>query len=168
MVLSALVQVLLPGGASRTRSDAAICASPSGSARMYLGVAILLSAKFFETMLSTPAWISFWRCNPHAPPFPCSSGSAFRTCPDDASHASNVTSPASVSLPVLALLLAGALTVFLTRVMTLPRRQASLSTRLHRSRKQARPPRTTLALLRSFISQAEFTSPSPSWRLMEG
>ena len=32
-------------------------------------------------------------------PFPCSSGSAPRTCPDDASHASNVASPASVSRP---------------------------------------------------------------------
>ena len=34
---------------------------------MSLGVATPLSAKFFETMLSTPAWISFWRCYPHAP-----------------------------------------------------------------------------------------------------
>ena len=32
-----------------------------------LGIATPLSGKFFETMLSTPAWISFWRCNPHAP-----------------------------------------------------------------------------------------------------
>ena len=72
--LSALVQVSLPGGA----------------ARVSRGAATPLSAKFFETMMSTPAWISFWRCNPHAPwrchphapPFPCSSGSAFRTCPE--------------------------------------------------------------------------------------
>ena len=111
MGLSALVQVSLPGGAARTRpddaawrchrtrSDAAICASPSGAAHMSLGTATPLSAKVFETMLSTPAWISFWRCHPHAPPFsPCSSGSALCTCPDDASHASSVASPASVSL----------------------------------------------------------------------
>ena len=66
------------------------------AARMSLGVATPLSAKFFETMLSTPA--RAWRCHPHAPSFQCSSGSALCTCPDDASHASNVASPASVSL----------------------------------------------------------------------
>ena len=36
--LPALVQTMLSGGATRTRSDAAICASPSGAARMSLGV----------------------------------------------------------------------------------------------------------------------------------
>ena len=68
-VLPAIVQTVLPGGATHTRSDAAICASPSGTARVSLGTATPLSAKFFETMLSSPAWILFWRCNPHAPPF---------------------------------------------------------------------------------------------------
>ena len=37
---------------------------------------------------SDPRSVRFWRCNPHAPPFPCSSGSAFCTCPDGATHAS--------------------------------------------------------------------------------
>ena len=70
-VLPALTLTMLSGGATRTRFDAATCVLPSGAARMSL-----------ETML-------FWRCNPHAPggatrtrlPFPCSSGSAPRTCP---------------------------------------------------------------------------------------
>ena len=128
-VLPALVQTMLSGGATRTRSDAATCVLPSDAARMSLGVATPLSAKFVETMLSTPARISLWQCNPHAPggatrtrhPFPCSSGSALCTCPgrclacvqaflssfgiasrrcsDGVSHASDVASPASVSRP---------------------------------------------------------------------
>ena len=88
---------------------------------------------------------------------PCSSGSASlhvprrcsRTRPDGAF-------PASVSFRSLAPLHAGALTVLLTRVATLPRWQAS----------PGLGGGPTLALLRSF-SQAEFTSPSSSWRLME-
>ena len=50
--LSALVPGV-PGGATRTRFDAVTCVLPSGAARM-----------FFETMLSTLAWISYQRCNP--------------------------------------------------------------------------------------------------------
>ena len=85
-----------PGGNARTPLGGATRVSPSN--------ATLLYAKFFGTTLSTPAWISFWRCHPHAPlrchphaplrchphapPFPCSSGSAFRPCPDCATHAS--------------------------------------------------------------------------------
>ena len=150
-VLPALVQTMLSGGVTRTRSDAAICASPSGDARMSLGVATPLSAKFFEIMLSTPAWILFWRCHPHAPPFPSSSGRALRT------HASNVASRASVSLRFLALLLAGALTVFLTR------RDVAFPTSVtvHSIASIVEPGLEggpTLALLRT-LSQAEFTSP---------
>ena len=187
---SALVQVLLPGGATRTRSDAAICASPSGA------------AKFFETMLSTPAWILFWRCNPHAPgsatltrlPFPCSSGSAFRTCPDGATHASqrcladkrfspisstashrcsdgvshtrrDVASPASVS-PI-----SSTASRRCSDGVSHTRRDVAspASVTVHSIASIVQPGLgggPTLALLRSF-SQAEFTSPSPSWRLME-
>ena len=76
-------------GAARTRPGGALHTPPGGTAR---GNATLFFAKFFETTLSTPAWISFWRCNPHAPLFPCSStcvsGSASRTCSDGATHAS--------------------------------------------------------------------------------
>ena len=98
-VLPALVQTMLSGGATRTGSDAATCVLPSDAARMSLGVATSLSSKFFETMLFTPAWISFWRCNPHAPPF---------------------------SLAALAVLCARARTMPRMRP-TLPRRQAFLS-----------------------------------------
>ena len=50
MGLSALVQVSLPSGTTRTRSDAAICASPSGAARTSLGVAtpLYVCVFFFE------------------------------------------------------------------------------------------------------------------------
>ena len=111
MGLSALVQVSLPGGATRTDSDAATCVLPKLPACL-----LALSSQFFETMLSTPAWISFWRCNPHAPPismqlrqssphvprtmprmrptlprrqaFLSSFGTAPRRCSDGVSHAS--------------------------------------------------------------------------------
>ena len=93
---------------------------------MSLGVATSLTSKLFETMLSSPAWIS-WLCNPHAPPISmqlrhCSPhvpqtmprmrptlprrqaslssfGTAPRRCSDGVSHASDVASPASVSRP---------------------------------------------------------------------
>ena len=130
-VLPALVQTMLSGGATRTRSDAATCVLPCDAARMSLGVATPLSAKFFETMLSTLAWISFRRCNPQAPggatrtrhPFPCSSGSAPRTCPGRCLACVQCCLAGKRFSPVLALLLAGALTVSHTR-LTLPRRQA--------------------------------------------
>ena len=99
------------------------------------------------------------------PPFPCSSGSALRTCPDGATHASNVASPASVSLRPLALLLAGALTVSHTRHDVASPPSVSVHS-IASIVEPGRPPRPTLALLRT-LSQAEFTSPSPSWRLME-
>ena len=154
-MLPALVQTMLPGGATRTRSDAAICASPSGAARVSLDVATPLSAKLFGTMLSTPAWISFWRCNPHAP-------SHFHAAP---AVLSAPASPASVSLRSLALLLAGALTVSQTR-----RDVASpASVTVHSIASIVEPGLgggPTLALLRT-LSQAEFASPSPSRRLME-
>ena len=74
---------------------------------MSLGVATSLTSKFFETMLSTPAWISFRRCNPHAP------GGATRTAP-----------PFSLAAP--AVLSARARTMPRMRP-TLPCRQAFLS-----------------------------------------
>ena len=123
MGLSALVPGV-PGGATRTRSDNAVCGAtrtrfdtatcvlPSGAARMSL-----------ETMLSTPAWISFRRCNPHAPggatrtrlPFPCSSGSAPRTWPGRCLACVQRCLAGKRFSPVSALLPAGALTVSHTR-----------------------------------------------------
>ena len=129
-----------------------ICASPSGDARMSLGVATPLSAKFFETMLSTPAWILFWRCNPHAPggathasqrcfaskrfsPIP---GIASRRCSDGVSHTRrDVASPTSVIVHSIATIVEPGL--------------------------GGGP---TLALLRT-VSPAEFTYLSPSWRLIQ-
>ena len=146
-MLPALAQTLLSGGATRTRFDAATCVLPSGAARMS-----------FETMLSTPAWISFRRCNPHAPggatrtrlPFPCSFGSAPRTCPGRCLACVQRCLAGKRFSPVSALLPAGALTVSHTR------------------RDDASPASVSkpwwwaaLSLLRSF-SQAELTSPSPS------
>ena len=160
-VLPALVQTILPVGATRTCSDAAIYASPSGAARMSFGTAIPLSAKFFETMRGSRSG----GATRTRPPFPCSSCSALRTCPDGASHASNVASLASVSLQPLALLLAGALTVSHTRHDV----ASPASVSVHSIASIVEPAlggRPTLALLRT-LSQAEFTSPSPSWRLME-
>ena len=118
-VLPALALTLLSGGATRTGSDAATCVLPSDSAHMSLGVATSLSSKFFETVLSTPAWISFWRCNPHAPggatrtrhPFPCSFGSALRTCPGRCLACVQRCLAGKRFSPVSALLPAGALTV---------------------------------------------------------
>ena len=122
----------LLGGATRTRSNEATCVLPSDAARMSLGVAIPLSAKFFETMLSTPRVdlvlavqpARAWRCLPHAPPFSMQLWQCSCTCPDDASHASNVASPASVSLQFWQCSL-HVPERCLARVMTLPRRQAS-------------------------------------------
>ena len=58
------------------------------------------NTRAFETTRSTSAWTSFWRCNPHAPPFPCSSGSASHTCSDGATRTRlNIASPASVTSP---------------------------------------------------------------------
>ena len=97
-MLLAPIQAVLPGGATRNRSDAAICASPSSAARVSPGNATPLSAKFFETMLPTPAWISLGSCPDGAthasqrwlagkrfsPVF----GTASRRCSDGVSHAS--------------------------------------------------------------------------------
>ena len=172
VVLRALVQTMLPGGVTRTRSDAAICASPSGAARMSHGVATPLSAKFFETMLSTlgsrsggatrtrPAVppvratlsMQLWQCSLHVPRrclarvqrclagkrFSPAFGTASCRCSDGVSHTRrDVASPTSVTVHSMASIVEPGL--------------------------GGGP---TLALLRSF-SQAEFTSPSPSWRLME-
>ena len=118
MALSALVPSV-PGGATRTRSDNAVWRCHPHSLRR----SDLRARMSFETMLSTPAWISFRRCNPHAPggatrtrlPFPCSFGSAPRTCPGrclacvQRCLAGKRFSPVSVLLP------AGALTVSHTR-----------------------------------------------------
>ena len=86
--------------------------------------------------------------------------------PDDASHASNVASPASVSLQFfLALLLAGALTVSHTRHDV----ASPASVSVHSIASIVEPGLgggPTLALLRT-LSQTDFTSPSPSRRLME-
>ena len=86
---------------------------------MSLGVAIPLFAKFFETMLSTPADLILavpparaWRCHPHAPPF-------------------------SMHLWQRSLHVPGRC---LTRVMTLPPRQAFLSSFFLRERRMKRKP----------------------------
>ena len=127
----------------------------------------------FETMMSTPAWISFWRCNPHAPggatrtrhPFLCSSGSAPRTCPGRCLACVQRCLAGKRFSPVLALLLAGALTVSHTRHDD----ASPASVSVHSIASIVEPGLgggPTLALLRT-LSQAEFTSPSPSRRLME-
>ena len=136
MGLSALVQTMPSGGATRTRSDAAICASPSGAGPLprgsrsggatrtrhpfHAGLAVL-SARAQTVPRTRPTL-------PHRQAFLSSFGTASRRCSDGC----------------------------LTRVMTLTRRQAS----------PGLGGGPTVALLRSF-SQAEFTSPSPFWRLME-
>ena len=51
-------------GAARNRPGGATHTPLSGAARVSPGNATLLSAKFCGTTLSTPGWISFWRCNP--------------------------------------------------------------------------------------------------------
>ena len=129
---------------------------------MFLGVATSLSSMFFETMLSTPAWISFWRCNPHAPggatrtrhPFPLQLLQCSPHVPGRCLACVQRCHAGKRLSPVLALLLEGVLTVSHTR-LTLPSRHAS----------PGLGGGPTLALLRSF-SQAEFTSPSPFWHLM--
>ena len=117
-VLSAHVQTMPSGDATRSGSDAATCVLPTLPACL-----LALSSKFFQTILSTPAWISFWRCNPHAPggatrtrdPFPCSSGSAPRTCPGRCLACVQRCLAGKRFSPVLALLHAGVLTVSHTR-----------------------------------------------------
>ena len=167
-VLPAHVQTMPSGGATRTGSDAATCVLP-----MLPACLLALSSKFFETMLSTPTWISFWRCNSHAPggatstrhPFPCSSGSAPRTCPGRCLACVQRCLAGKRFSPVLALLLAGALTVSHTRHDV----ASPASVSVHSIASIVEPGLgggPTLALLRT-LSQAEFTSPSPSWRLME-
>ena len=141
--------------ALHTRPDGAACTFPGGAARVSPGSA-LFSAKSSPT-LSTSTWISFrsvprsvrfWRCNPHAPrrchqhapSFPCSSLCISGSASRTCSDGVSHTRP-DVASPA-------SVTVHSIASIVEP----SLG--------------PTLALLRSF-SQAEFTSPSPAWRLTE-
>ena len=155
MGLSALVQVSLPGGTTRTRPDDGCLAVPPAlaltlpSARLQ---AVLPACPLALQLCCLPS--SLKQCCPL--PRGSGSGSALRTYPDGAlrfspisdtasgrcsdgvSHTRrDVASPASVSILSIASIVEPVL--------------------------GGGP---TLALLRT-LSQAKFTSPSPSWRLME-
>ena len=106
------------------------------------------------------------RCHPHAPPFPCSSGSAFHTYPDGASHASQ-----SCLVSKRFSLISGTASCRCSDGVSHTRRDvaSSASVTVHSIASIVElglGGGPTLALLRT-LSQAEFTSPSPSWRLME-
>ena len=107
-----------PGGATHTPPGGAAHVSPDNATPLSANFSPTLSASSRISFRSVPRSVKFWRCNPprtrrshpHAPPFPCSSGSAFYTCQDGATRTRHsVASPAHVSLLSLALLLASAL-----------------------------------------------------------
>ena len=133
--------------APHTRPGGAACTFPGGAARESPGSA-LFSAKFSPT-LATSTWISFRRCHPHAPPFPCSSpcisDSASRTCSDGVSHTRpDVASSASVTVHSIASIvepgLGGGSTLALLRTLS----QAEFTSHACTSRASlARPVRLT-------------------------